>query len=102
MFLPVWDDRYSHVTKGFREILMEGVEIGLKGILLRFYVFPTGPIVSQATPAVECYIWGVASLPTKLKKGPGCGSKHKTNWVKTGSVPSCIHFLISSYIISVT
>ena len=54
MFLPVWDDRY--VTKGFREILKEGEEIGLNGIFLRFYVFPTGPIAIQATQALECYI----------------------------------------------
>ena len=54
VFLPVWDDRY--VTKGFREILKEGEEIGLNGIFLRFYVFPTGPIAIQATQALECYI----------------------------------------------
>ena len=44
VFLLVWDDRFSHVAKGFRKILMEGEEIGLKGILPLFYVFPTGPI----------------------------------------------------------
>ena len=86
MFLPVWDDRYSHVTKGFSEILMEGEEIGLlTGIFLQFYAFLTGPIVTQATLAVDYYIWGVTLLPTKLKKGQGCGSKHKTNWVETRS-----------------
>ena len=70
MFLAVWDDRYLHVTKGFREILMEGVEIGLRELR------PSNLSLSDCSPFgdlndVDCLTShkGSFPVPQRLKRG---------------------------------